>query len=54
MTALSLDVMQGHRRPTGQVPQEALAPVARGRGRGYGYGRGGTGRDSRGRRRGAG
>ena len=52
MTALSLDVMQGHRRPIGQVPQEALALAARGRGRGYG--RGGTGRDQRGRRRGAG
>ena len=52
MTALSLDVMQGHRRPTGQVPQEALAPAARGRARGYG--RGGTGREQRGRRRGAG
>ena len=54
MTALSLDVMQGRRRPTGQAPQEALAPAARGRGRGYGYGRGGAGREQRGRRRGAG
>ena len=48
---MSLDVMAKHRRPTGQIPQEALAPAARGRGRGYG--RGGPGRESRGRHRGA-
>ena len=38
MTALSLDVMQDHRRPAGQVRQEPLAPMTRGRGRGYGRG----------------
>ena len=52
MTALSLDVMSGNRRSAGQIPQEALALAARGRGRGYG--RGGTGREQRGRQRGAG